>query len=76
MVERCREKGHENVEQGDLVELLERTAPSTLGAIFSAQVIEHLPLGQLERFLELGLSRLKPGGLLIAETVNPHSAAR
>ena len=75
MVERCREKGHENVEQGDLIALLERTPPNTFGAIFSAQVIEHLPLGQLERFLELSLSRLRPGGLLIAETVNPHSAA-
>jgi glycosyltransferase involved in cell wall biosynthesis/SAM-dependent methyltransferase len=74
-VERCRQKGHENVEQGDLIEFLERTPAASLGAIFSAQVIEHLELSQLQRFLELGLSRLRPGGLLIAETVNPHSAA-
>ena len=75
MVERCREKGHENVEQGDLLDVLESTPAGSLGAIFSAQVIEHLELDQLHRFLELGLSRLRPGGLLIAETVNPHSAA-
>jgi glycosyltransferase involved in cell wall biosynthesis/SAM-dependent methyltransferase len=75
MVRRCREKGHENVEQGDLVEALERTPAGSLGAIFSAQVIEHLEHDRLLRFLELGLSRLRPGGLLIAETVNPHSAA-
>jgi glycosyltransferase involved in cell wall biosynthesis/SAM-dependent methyltransferase len=75
MVKRCHEKGHENVEQGDLLDVLERTPAGSLGAIFSAQVIEHLELGQLQRFLELGLSRLRPGGLLIAETVNPHSAA-
>ncbi len=75
MVERCREKGHANVEQGDLLEVLERTPPGSLGAIFSAQVIEHLGPEQLRRFLELGLWRLRPGGLLIAETVNPHSAA-
>ena len=75
MVKRCREKGHENVEQGSLIECLERTPAGSLGAIFSAQVIEHLELAQLQRFLELGLSRLRPGGLLIAETVNPHSAA-
>jgi SAM-dependent methyltransferase len=75
MVERCHQKGHTNVEQGDLVAYLERTEPASLGAIFSAQVIEHLPLVELRRFLELGLSRLRPGGLLIAETVNPHSAA-
>jgi glycosyltransferase involved in cell wall biosynthesis/2-polyprenyl-3-methyl-5-hydroxy-6-metoxy-1,4-benzoquinol methylase len=75
MVKRSREKGYENVEQGDLIDFLERTPASSLGAIFSAQVIEHLELAQLQRFLELGLSRLRPGGLLIAETVNPHSAA-
>lgn len=75
MVERCREKGHENVEQGNLVEVLEGIPEGSLGSIFSAQVIEHLDLTQLQRFLELSLSRLRPGGLLIAETVNPHSAA-
>lgn len=75
MVRRCREKGHESVEQASLLDALERTRAGSLGAIFSAQVIEHLELGELRRFLELGRSRLRPGGLLIAETVNPHSAA-
>ena len=75
MVERCREKGHENVEQGDLLDVLESIPAGTLGAIFCAQVIEHLEFDQLQRFLDLGRSRLRPGGPLIAETVNPHSAA-
>jgi len=75
MVERCREKGHEKVEQGDLIEVLEQAPEGSLGAIFSAQAIEHLEPAQLQRFLELSRSRLRPGGLLIAETVNPHSAA-
>ena len=74
MVERCREKGYDTVRLGDAVEVLEETQPGSLGAIFSAQVIEHMPFDALQRFLELGLSRLKPGGLMIAETVNPHSA--
>jgi glycosyltransferase involved in cell wall biosynthesis/SAM-dependent methyltransferase len=74
MVERCREKGYDTVELGDAVEVLERTEPGSLGAIFSAQVIEHMPFATLQRFLELALTRLEPGGLLIAETVNPHSA--
>jgi glycosyltransferase involved in cell wall biosynthesis len=74
MVERCREKGDETVELGDAVEVLERAEPGSLGAIFSAQVVEHMPFETLQRFLELGLSRLQPGGLMIAETVNPHSA--
>jgi 2-polyprenyl-3-methyl-5-hydroxy-6-metoxy-1,4-benzoquinol methylase/glycosyltransferase involved in cell wall biosynthesis len=74
MVERCRQKGYDTVELGDAVEVLERTERGSLGAIFSAQVVEHMPFETLQRFLELGLSRLKPGGLMIAETVNPHSA--
>ncbi len=75
MVERCHAKGHANVERADLVDYLERAEPTSLGAIFSAQVIEHLGFERLRRFLELSRSRLRPGGLLIAETVNPHSAA-
>jgi glycosyltransferase involved in cell wall biosynthesis/SAM-dependent methyltransferase len=74
MVERCHRKGHETVELGDAVEVLGRAEPGSLDAIFSAQVIEHLPFEALQRFLELGVTRLKPGGLFIAETVNPHSA--
>ncbi|MBS1890750.1 MAG: methyltransferase domain-containing protein [Actinobacteria bacterium] len=74
MVERCREKGYESVRLADAVEALEETKPGSLGVIFSAQVIEHMPFEALQRFLELGLTRLKPGGLMIAETVNPHSA--
>jgi len=74
MVERCRQKGHE-VEQAGIVDVLEKTPPASLGAIFSAQVIEHLEFGDLQEMLRLAVSRLRPGGLLIAETVNPHSAA-
>lgn len=75
MVLRCHEKGLENVEHGDLLDALEQTEPHSLGAVFSAQVIEHLGYENLKRFLELSHTRLKPGGLLIAETVNPHSAS-
>ncbi|HEY5943482.1 MAG TPA: methyltransferase domain-containing protein [Solirubrobacterales bacterium] len=74
MVERCREKGHE-VEQVNLLAALEATPPRSLGAIFSAQVVEHLDFGELRELLRLAVSRLQPGGLLIAETINPHSPA-
>jgi len=74
MVERCREKGHE-VEQGDLLETLAAAAPASLGTIFCAQVAEHLEPEQLQRLLALSAERLRPGGKLIVETVNPHSAA-
>jgi hypothetical protein len=41
--------------------------------IFSAQFIEHVPSDRLLELLELGYSRLRKGGLFIAETVNPES---
>lgn len=73
MVERCRAKGHEQVKLVDVNSYLEGLADGSLGAIFCAQVIEHLPYGELLRFLSLSRSKLQPDGLLIAETVNPHS---
>jgi O-antigen chain-terminating methyltransferase len=45
----------------------------SLGAVFTAQVIEHLEPDELSRFLELANRKLGPEGVLIAETVNPHS---
>ncbi len=74
MIKRCQEKGHGEVERTDLVEYLGEHPKDSLGTVFSAQVIEHLELEELQRFLDLSLDALRPGGLLIAETVNPHSA--
>ncbi len=71
MVARCRALGLD-VEQGDANEHLAGLPDGSLGAIFSAQVIEHLPHEHLRRLLELSLRKLAPGGLFIAETVNPH----
>jgi O-antigen chain-terminating methyltransferase len=73
MVEHCRSKGHDRVELADINSYLEGCRDDSLGAVFSAQVIEHLPYEELLGFLQLSLRKLKPGGLLIAETVNPHS---
>ena len=72
MVERCRVKGHERVERADALSFLESSGDASLGAIFSAQVIEHLPPDALRRFFRLSVEQLRPGGLFIAETVNPH----
>src|SRR5215207_187721 len=71
MVARGREKGHE-VAEDDVVAHLEGLADDSLGAVFSAQLIEHLPYGELLRVLELSAAKLRPGGRFIAETVNPH----
>jgi glycosyltransferase involved in cell wall biosynthesis/SAM-dependent methyltransferase len=73
MVGRCKAKGHESVEVADANSYLEKCADDLLGAIFCAQVIEHMPYEELLRFYGLGLRKLAPGGLFILETVNPHS---
>jgi SAM-dependent methyltransferase len=72
MVERARARGHE-VALDDAGRHLETLPESSLGAVFSAQVIEHMPYEDLNAFLRLSHSRLRPGGLLVAETVNPHA---
>jgi SAM-dependent methyltransferase len=71
MVRRCLELGLEAT-LADANVHLEGLEDGTIGTIFSAQVIEHLPPAELARMLELSLRKLRPGGLLIAETVNPH----
>jgi SAM-dependent methyltransferase len=62
-----------DVEQADLLEYLERLEDGSLGGIFMGQVVEHLPPGVLVRSLELAARKLRPGGLLVAETINPLS---
>jgi 2-polyprenyl-3-methyl-5-hydroxy-6-metoxy-1,4-benzoquinol methylase len=72
MVAHCRAKGHD-VELADVNEFLEAQPDASLGAVFSAQLIEHLGYEDLQRFMGLARDKLVPGGLFIAETVNPHS---
>jgi len=62
-----------DVEQADLVEHLEGLPDGSLGGIFMGQVVEHLPPGVLVRALELAAAKLRGGGLLVAETINPVS---
>jgi SAM-dependent methyltransferase len=72
MVAYARGEGLE-VEQADALAYLEPLADGSLGGIFAAQVVEHLPPGTLVRLLELASAKLRPGGLLVAETINPLS---
>jgi O-antigen chain-terminating methyltransferase len=62
-----------DVQQADVVAHLETLDDATLGGIFMGQVVEHLPPSVLVRTLELCAARLRPGGVLIAETINPLS---
>jgi SAM-dependent methyltransferase len=72
MVAFARGEGLE-VEQADVIAYLEGLDDGSLGGIFAAQLVEHLPPPALLRFLELGAQKLRPGGLLVAETINPLS---
>ena len=72
MVERARAKGFE-VHLADAVAYLEGVHDRSVGAVFAAQVIEHLPYSEFIAFLRAARTKLAPGGLLVMETVNPHS---
>ena len=61
--------------KGDGIEHLERQPETSLGAVTAIHVVEHLPPEQLERFFAAARRALEPGGLLVVETINPHSLA-
>jgi O-antigen chain-terminating methyltransferase len=68
----CRLKGLD-VTRGDLLAFLRAEADVSLGGVFAAQVAEHLPPPVLEQVLREAHRVLRPGGLLVLETVNPRS---
>ncbi|MER3409125.1 MAG: hypothetical protein C4306_03260, partial [Thermoleophilia bacterium] len=72
MVGYARAEGLE-VAHADAFSYLEGLADSSLGGIFCAQLVEHLPPPALVRLLSLAAVKLRPGGLLVAETINPLS---
>lgn len=72
MVARARRKGLD-IDQGDVISYLDGIPDESLGVVFAAQVVEHLKYDDLLAFLRLAFMKLKPDGLLIAETVNPHA---
>ncbi len=72
MVAYARGEGLE-VEHADAIMYLEGLEDGSLGGIFAAQLVEHLPPPALLRLLELAAGKLRPGGLLTAETINPLS---
>jgi SAM-dependent methyltransferase len=72
MVAEARARGLD-VRLMDGATFLRGQAPGSLGAIIATHVAEHLELGVLVELLELAATRLRPGGLFIAETPNPAS---
>ena len=72
MVERGRDRGLQ-ILLGNGISYLHEQQEGSIGAVFSAQVIEHLEYEDLVRFHDEAYRALQPGGVFIAETVNPHS---
>ena len=72
MVAACREQGLE-VAAADALTYLRALPAASLGGILLSQVIEHLTLDQLSELVALCAGKLAPGGVLIAETINPQS---
>lgn len=59
--------------RANILEELAGRPDASLGGIFSAQVIEHLPPEVLQEVINHCRRVLKPGGVLLLETINPLS---
>ena len=70
MAEGCRARGLD-VSEADAVTYLTALPDGSLGGLFSAQVVEHPEPPYLLQFLELAGHKLRPGGRLVLETLNP-----
>ena len=62
-----------DVEQADALAYLPRLDDGSLGGVFVAHVLEHLAPAELLRLLELAAAKVRAGGLLVVETINPLS---
>ncbi len=70
--QRCSDKGL-RVEPADFMSWLPAQADGAFGAITALQVVEHLHLSEVDRLIREAFRALRPGGLILLETVNPHS---
>jgi O-antigen chain-terminating methyltransferase len=72
MLEEARQRGLACV-KADALEFLEKRPPASLDGIFSSQVIEHFAPGYLRRVVAESFRVLRPGAVLLLETINPLS---
>ena len=72
LVEQCREKGLEVIES-EMVTFLQKIPEASLGGVTGFHIIEHLPFELLIKLLDETVRVLKPGGIAIFETPNPHN---
>jgi SAM-dependent methyltransferase len=67
----CRRHGHHVIE-ADLFDYVSSLPDASVDGLFAGHVIEHLPFPRLVQLYHRACRKLKPGGVFIAETVNPH----
>jgi 2-polyprenyl-3-methyl-5-hydroxy-6-metoxy-1,4-benzoquinol methylase len=72
MVEVAREKGL-SVEYGNGLGVLQQCEDASLGAVIAVQVVEHLSQADLGALIELCARKVRAGGKIIFETINPRS---
>lgn len=64
-----------DVEQASAHDALAACADGTLGAVTALQLVEHLPPVDLVALLELAHAKLREGGTLVVETIDPSTPA-
>jgi len=72
MIQVCREKGFE-VMQAEALSHLRSLPADSLGGVFMAQFIEHLPASAIVEAARLAFGKMSPGAHLVMETQNPLS---
>ena len=70
MVEVCRGRGLDAT-LGDARTYLSGVADESLGGLIAVQMIEHLEPAYLSQVLGLAFDKVKPGGRIVLETINP-----
>lgn len=69
MVEASRGRGFE-VSEGDALGFLQTLPDNSIDGVFAAQVVEHLEPTYLMRLLETAHHKMRPGGVIVLETIN------
>lgn len=69
MVALCRSRGL-TADRADAMEFLAAQPEGSVGGVIAIQVVEHLEPPQLMRFIDVAHRALKPGALLVLETIN------
>ena len=70
MIEVCRSRGLDAT-VADARGYLQSVPDASLGGLIAVQVIEHLEPGYLTQLLGLAFDKVRPGGRVILETINP-----